>query len=213
MILLRFRVEAGDTVLEQHLKEAPDNAQYTSKRIQNELLTDMADLIKDDISRRVRSSPVWTLVADETTDAANRELMTLVARYLDTSEDGTICAREDPIAVVDAFAVLRKTAPEPEPRLTGHNLAHVIMEQVRELKLDMATLVGQCYDGAAAMSSERVGVAAEVLSVAPLAYYFHCAVHALNLSTSLMKKVDIIRNALGTMERVVAFVTDGAKRG
>lgn len=210
--LLRFRADAGDAVLEEHLKSAPGNGQYISNRVQNELLKDMAELIKECVSKNVRDSPVWALVADETTDAANRELMTLVARYLDSSKDGTFFVREDPIAVVDAFAALRTSASESEMRLTGRNLARVIMEQVREANLDTATLVGQCYDGAASMSSERVGVAAEVLSVAPLAYYFHCAVHALNLSTSLINKVAIIRNALGAMERAVAFVTDGAKR-
>ena len=62
------------------------------------------------------------------------------------------------------------------------------------------------------MSSERIGVTAYVKEVAPHAFYFHCAVHALNLGTSQVSRVEAIRNALGTMESIIVFITDGAKR-
>jgi len=40
------------------------------------------------------------------------------------------------------------------------------------------------FDGASAMSIERVGAAASVKSKAPLADYFHCTMHSFNLSAS-----------------------------
>ena len=36
--LLNFRVRAGDTVLEEHLKNCPKNASYISKNTQNTLI-------------------------------------------------------------------------------------------------------------------------------------------------------------------------------
>ncbi len=36
--LLKFRVESGDEVLQEHLSTAQKNAQYTSKDIQNEII-------------------------------------------------------------------------------------------------------------------------------------------------------------------------------
>ena len=39
--LLCLRLHGGDEALQKQLKHAPKNAQYTSKTIQNEFLTDM----------------------------------------------------------------------------------------------------------------------------------------------------------------------------
>ena len=47
--------------------------------------------------------------------------------------------------------------------------------------LSLSNIVGQDYDGAANMSSERVGVQAKIPQNAPLAFYTHCSGHALNL--------------------------------
>lgn len=37
--LLNFRISAGDNILEQHLKNTPGNASYTSKTVQNQLIS------------------------------------------------------------------------------------------------------------------------------------------------------------------------------
>jgi hypothetical protein len=55
------------------------------------------------------------------------------------------------------------------------------MDLIR-VNLHLASLVGQGYDGASAMSSERVGVTANIEEAAPLTDYFHCAMHTLHLS-------------------------------
>ncbi len=41
--LLNFRIDAGDTVLAEHLRTAARNATYTSKTIQNEMIEVLAD--------------------------------------------------------------------------------------------------------------------------------------------------------------------------
>ena len=210
-MLLRFRIQSGDTALQKHLAKAAGNALYTSKQIQNTILQDMASLIKQDIAQRVSHSKIWALMADETTDCSNREQMALVIRYVDELK-GQLIIREDPVSLIDVFATLRQLAGETEKHMSGMNLARVITAALAELKLDSGAMVAQCYDGAACMSSERVGVAAQIREESPLAHYFHCAVHALNLATSRINQVDAIRNALGTMETAVSFLTDGAKR-
>ena len=60
-----------------------------------------------------------------------------------------------------------------ELRSTGVNVGQVLLKKINELGLDKNALVGQGYDGAAYMSSEAVGAAAEVRKEAPLAVYFH----------------------------------------
>ncbi|XP_037069552.1 uncharacterized protein LOC119090924 [Pollicipes pollicipes] len=58
----------------------------------------------------------------------------------------------------------------------------------------------------------KAGVATHVQREAPLAHYHHCAMHGLNLAASKMCSVRAVRKAQGTMETVIVFVTDGAKR-
>ena len=51
------------------------------------------------------------------------------------------------------------------------------------LKFDFHKLVGQGYDGASIMSGQQAGVAAIIRDqYAPMADYYHCTMHALNLS-------------------------------
>ena len=53
--LVRFRAET-DTILSTHLAKAPKNAQYTSKTIQNELLSVVGDSIRNGIISEIKSS-------------------------------------------------------------------------------------------------------------------------------------------------------------
>ncbi len=68
-----------------------------------------------------------------------------------------------------------------EIKMFGENIGKVILRETGRKRLDPSFCVGQGYDGASAMSSERIGAAANVKKVALLADYFHCASHCLNL--------------------------------
>ena len=210
-MLLRFRLQSGDKALEEHLKSASSAALYTSKTVQNELLSDLLRLLQDAVSAKVRASPLWALIVDETTDRARREQLVVAVRYLDKKE-GKHAICEDPIAMVDVFEELNAANDEKEVKLSGENLAKVILNALDRLRLDKKHLIAQCYDGASAMSSLKVGVAAHVQKVAPVAHYVHCAMHGLNLAASRMGSVRAVKNAQGTMETVIVFVTDSAKR-
>ena len=49
LALLYFRVEAGDTVLEEHLSKADRNATYTSGNIQNQIIDVLVDQVREKI--------------------------------------------------------------------------------------------------------------------------------------------------------------------
>lgn len=210
-MLLRFRLKSGDNDLKNHLSDASPAMLYTSPLIQNEILTDICTLMKKSLVERIKESFVWAIMADETTDSSNREQMAIVARYI-SNKEGKFIVREDPICLIDVFDSIKSNEDSDEIRMTGKNMAKVILEKIKSLNLNPSKLVAQSYDGAASMSSERIGVTAYVKEVAPHAFYFHCAVHALNLGTSQVNRVEAIRNALGTMESIIVFITDGAKR-
>ena len=76
--LLNFRIEAGDTVLREHLSTTARNATYTSNTIQNEIITVLADQITTSITDKVKAAKWFTVIADEVTDVSNKEQLSIV---------------------------------------------------------------------------------------------------------------------------------------
>ena len=112
--LVRFRAET-DKVLADHLSKAPRNARYTSKTIQNELLRVLGDKIRNDILEEVKCAKFYCVIADEVTDASNKEELSIVIRYI---HDGQI--RE---VFVDFVEV---------ERITGKVLGEAILKWLRD---------------------------------------------------------------------------------
>ncbi|KAL5459991.1 hypothetical protein EMCRGX_G033395 [Ephydatia muelleri] len=79
LTLLQFRAQAGDTILADPLATAARNATYTSSGIQNEIISILADQIRHQIITKVKVARWFT---DEVTDAANKEQLSLVLRYV-----------------------------------------------------------------------------------------------------------------------------------
>lgn len=79
--LVHFRAET-DEVLGNHLKNAPRNALYTSKAIQNSLIDVVRQRILQDIISEVKQAQYYTIIADEVTDLSNKEQLSLTLRYV-----------------------------------------------------------------------------------------------------------------------------------
>lgn len=82
--LLKFRVDAGDGVLQDHLSSCPKNATYTSKTTQNGLLYCIKTFIRQKIVDEVKSQaigPYFGFQCDEVTDVSNWEQLGIVLRY------------------------------------------------------------------------------------------------------------------------------------
>jgi len=84
--LLKFHVESGDSVLSEHLSTCHNKAKYSSHRIQNELILLCANVLCDQIVREVNSSLSFSLLADETSDIAGIEQLSICVRYVDNSK-------------------------------------------------------------------------------------------------------------------------------
>jgi len=59
--LLQFRIDAGDSVLKQHLQTMSKNAKYTSKAIQNDMINVCGRLIQDKILCEVKQARFFPL--------------------------------------------------------------------------------------------------------------------------------------------------------
>lgn len=182
--------------LAAHLSNAPKNARYTSKTIQNELVKVVGAKICSDIIEEVKSAKFYSIIADEVADAANKEELSLVIRYV---HDGHI--RE---VFVDFLEV---------ERVTGRVLGDAILKWLSEHNISPSDMRGQCYDGASNMSGARLGVKSVVQEAAPKAMYFHCAAHRLNLSVVSACKIQAFKNAesyIGEIARFFSFSLDRA---
>ena len=78
--LLNYRVDGGDTNLQQHFETGNKNATYCSKTIQNKLVKICGDQIRQSIVETIKKSlcPVYSVLADEATDGSNKEQMPIV---------------------------------------------------------------------------------------------------------------------------------------
>ncbi|KAI6656136.1 52 kDa repressor of the inhibitor of the protein kinase [Oopsacas minuta] len=138
--LVRFRVET-DKVLADYLAKGPKNARYTSKTIQNELVGVVGDKIRSDIIEEVKGAKFYSFIADEVTDASNKEELFLVIRYV---HEGQI--RKVFVNFVEV------------QRITGRVLGEAILKWLRDNNTSPADMRGQCYDGASNMAGARLGV-------------------------------------------------------
>ncbi|KAF0747581.1 zinc finger MYM-type protein 1-like [Aphis craccivora] len=86
MELLRFRDDAGDKYLENHLIKCAKNDMYTKWRIQNEILTTCNILILQHLVKNINAAKSFKILADKTSDISNKAQLTLCIRYVNSGE-------------------------------------------------------------------------------------------------------------------------------
>ena len=107
-----------------------------------------------DILKEVKSANYYSIIADEVTDASNKEL-SLVLRYVYNSK-----IREVFVDFLEVEMITRKV------------LANTILHWLRINDIPEADMHGQCYDGSSNMSGARSGARSIVQEVAPKAIYY-----------------------------------------
>ena len=195
--MLKFRIDAGDTVLKTHLEACAGNARYTSKTIQNELIQVIGNLIQNQIVSEVKKAQYFSILADEATDSSNKEQLPLVIRFVDGGNN----IREE---FVGFFECNHGTS--------GQAVANLITEAVTELGLNLNDCVGQCYDGAGNMAGVTKGAAAIIRKTYPKAVYVHCASHRLNLCVMKSCQLQAVRNMMGTVGEISRYFEFSPKR-
>lgn len=195
--LLRFRIESGDSDLNDHLQNSNKNATFISAVTQNDIIQCCGDIIIKKIVENVKKAKYFSILADETTDTSHVEQLSFSIRYVDF-DSKTI--RED-------FIKFLKVVD-----LNGEALGKTISELLEQLGLSLTNLRGQGYDGAANMSGKFKGTQAYISKHKPLATYVHCYSHCLNLVLVKACSVQPVRNTIGIVEEVINFIRDSPKR-
>jgi len=75
---------SGDESYELARTNCAQNAQYTSWKIQNEIISSCHDIILSKIIDEINNSKCFSVIADETADVAGIEQFSLCVRYFDS---------------------------------------------------------------------------------------------------------------------------------
>ena len=86
------------------------------------------------------------------------------------------------------------------------------MGYLHDSGLGLNKLRGQAYDGAGNMAGSVRGTAALITAKYPLALYFHCASHCLNLAVVKSLQVTSVRNMIGVVDKTSKFFDAHPKR-
>lgn len=184
-------------MLDNHIKTAQGNAQYTSKTIQNELISICVNSILETLLREIRDASFYSVIADEATDAANHEQLSLSVRYV--NRDGTPCER---------FLGFLKC----QGGVTGEAILEYILSQLSVWQLPVTKLHGQSYDSAGAMSGSVRRAAGRISAKYPKALYVHCAAHRLYLCVMKCCNNREISNAMDTVSSIAHFFNNSPKQ-
>ena len=194
LALLKVLSES-DPVLEAHLKTG-GRVTYLSPQSQNEMIEVIGKhFIQKKIVEEILEAKYYSILGDEAT-SHNEEKLSIVIRFVDANKD----IREEFLEFKDL------------ERTTGAAVSETLLSTLRFLNIPIEDCRGQGYDGAASMSSQRVGVQANILTHAPNAAYVHCASHCLNLVVSHACSLQPIRNMIDKITQVCLFFNYSPKR-
>lgn len=181
--ILKFRVDAGDTDLSNHLKNSAANATYISKTVQNEIIDICGEEILKVLTRRICMSKFYCVIIDETTDVSCVSQLSTSVRYCYNNE-----IREDFIGFVDLHHdnyTDDDMDNNVEPVLSGKVIGETVLRYLEKLQLDFSKCVGIATDGCASMISDEKGVIKTMQERMPNAIRIPCYNHALNLSNKV----------------------------
>jgi len=190
--ILQLVVRHDASIADRFVANSDVVTRYTSKNIQNELLSVMADMVRKQVIDDVKQSVYFSVIVDETKDVSKQEQLSFVLRCY--------CRAR----IFESFLDFK-----PAVGLDGKSLSDLILHTLQSYGLDVkACLVGQGYDGASVMSGANKGVQQRVREQAPLAVYTHCYAHRLNLVlVDCCKSVSDALDFFALLEKLYVFLS------
>ena len=158
-------VRCGSQQLKQYLETAPRNATYTSRVAVVEFIESLGTWVEESILKRLQKAAMYSLMADECTDIANVEELSVFCRW----EEGGV-----PVECFLEIIPLKKADAE--------TIYSTLIECLKKKNLQVGRIVGLGFDGAATFSGRRTGVQARIKKHTPRALFVHCHCHLLQLA-------------------------------
>ena len=181
--LIALQVANGDGLLEEHLTRGASNAHYTSKYSAVIFLEALDTWLERKQLKSLRSSPFFSILADECQD-------------ISTQEELSICCRW----IVDGYPEEHFLDILHVKEVNAASITKALTSFMEEKNLDYRRLVGQGYDGAATFSGCKNGVQRRIRTHSAHAVYIHCTCHRIQLaSIQAAESITIINKMFGTM--------------
>ena len=147
-------------------KKLPGNAKCTSPDVQNEVISILANLVKNKIANDIQNAKLFNIMADGTTDKNRKEIQGLVCRYMSSS--GQIEEH-----CLDIQGIEDRSAK---------GIFEFIKNTLQDFDISIDGLVSQSFDGASVMSGEYNGLQRLISDFCEcFVFYVHCFLHKISL--------------------------------
>ena len=137
----------------------------------------ICSVLTESLVSDIKSSPVYSIMLDESTDISVEKKLSICVRYVKLGEPQTIF-----LCNVDL------------PDGCAHTIISKVVEQFDKLGIELSKCTSLATDGAAVMMGRKTGVGTQLQSKhSPFCVQTHCIAHWLNLAcTDTIKKEDFL---------------------
>ena len=181
-----------DKNLKAKLSEGNNYANYVSPRTQVEMLQCILDCLQAEIINEARSQKgkfIYAVSVDEVSDVSITEQLAVVIRTV--NEQGHV--KERLLEYIELESIRGKAVSE------------AVVDCLTKHGLELSGIRAQTYDGAANLSGHLNGCQAHIQRLEPLAEYFHCASHKLNLCLNSTTKLQEFRIKVDNVKQLGIF--------
>ena len=184
-----------DLILKDHLETDFKDAEMTAWKIQNEIISCIAESVRTEIRSILKERKYYSIIADEVTDRfAGKEILLLCIRYSNN-------LKEEP-TIKEVFISSTHIDGRPAGKIIGTH----ILEMLKTHKIDIKNCRAQAYDGASAMTSEPKEASA-VTKGQPI----HCRNHCINLVIAFACKSETVSKFIDDLTSVCYSISNSPK--
>ena len=159
--------DLGDTDIVHHMQNCSSRSTYTSVASVDEFIKCISDRLEGEMLTKVLMAHGYSLLADETTDMADRAVLSIFLRYLNSD---TRLVTEEYLGLVEVVGSKGAEA-----------LCELICEVLQKKGVEINELRFHDLDGTNAMSGEISGLQRRLRHKAPHSKYMNCRNHRLAL--------------------------------